>query len=219
MAVLKVNFKKHGNGAEKVEKGEFVIEDEVTGRDIDLTADWELCFSPGQRVEMSIIVTEIPATFDKTVANFSPTRATILPYRATAALKPHTQEQITGPNYRSSLLPSKRRLERYDFENLAVYRNVRFRYDGSSGQLPAATKWSWGRTWVEDLGAGNFEARKCRLCPWWFWDSDGRSQHEKYRTCCHFIYFDFLRHRAENTMCANREINCEALAILITLCR
>ena len=57
MAVLKVNFKHHGNSAEKIEKGEFAIEDAATRRDIDLTTNWELCFSPGQRVEMSIVVT------------------------------------------------------------------------------------------------------------------------------------------------------------------
>jgi hypothetical protein len=55
VAVLKVNFKHHGNCAEKIEKGEFAIEDAATRRDIDLTTNWELCFSPGQRVEMSIV--------------------------------------------------------------------------------------------------------------------------------------------------------------------
>ena len=55
MAVLKVNFKKHGKGAEKIERGEFVIEDSATCRDIDLKDDWETCFVPGQRVSMSMI--------------------------------------------------------------------------------------------------------------------------------------------------------------------
>lgn len=57
VAVLKVNFKHHGNSAEKIEKGEFAIEDAATTRVIDLNTNWELCFSPGQRVEMSIVVT------------------------------------------------------------------------------------------------------------------------------------------------------------------
>ena len=57
MAVLKVNFKKHGSGAEKIEKGEFVIQDASTNHDIDLSTDWDMCFSPGQRVMMSIILT------------------------------------------------------------------------------------------------------------------------------------------------------------------
>jgi hypothetical protein len=64
VAVLKVNFKHHGNSAEKIEKGEFAIEDAATTRIIDLNTNWELCFSPGQRVEMSIVVTVSPAYRD-----------------------------------------------------------------------------------------------------------------------------------------------------------
>jgi len=56
VAILKANFEKHGRGAEKIEHGDFVIQDSVTQRDIDLTGDWELCFSPGLRVDMSMIV-------------------------------------------------------------------------------------------------------------------------------------------------------------------
>jgi hypothetical protein len=56
VAVLKVNFKGHSHYAKKIEKGEFAIEDAATRRDIDLNTNWELCFSPGQRVEMSIVV-------------------------------------------------------------------------------------------------------------------------------------------------------------------
>lgn len=32
-----------------------MIQDSSTGRDIDLGNDWELCFSPGQKVAMSMI--------------------------------------------------------------------------------------------------------------------------------------------------------------------
>ncbi len=46
MAVLKVKFKKQGNGAEKIKKGDFVIQHTTTKHDIDLTTDWEVCFSP-----------------------------------------------------------------------------------------------------------------------------------------------------------------------------
>ena len=53
--MLKVNLKKYGKSAEMVERGEFAIQDSVTKQDIDLRADWELCFSPGQRVDMSMI--------------------------------------------------------------------------------------------------------------------------------------------------------------------
>ena len=55
VAVLRVNFKKHGNGAEKIERGEFAIQDYATKRDINLNTDWEICFTPGQRVVMSMI--------------------------------------------------------------------------------------------------------------------------------------------------------------------
>ncbi|KAH6617481.1 hypothetical protein F5144DRAFT_393368 [Chaetomium tenue] len=53
MAILKVNFK--SNGPQKIERGEFVIEDDGTKRDIDLSSDWETCFLSGQRVSMSMV--------------------------------------------------------------------------------------------------------------------------------------------------------------------
>jgi hypothetical protein len=55
VAVLKVNFKKVGRAAEMIEDGDFVIQDSGTKRDIDLGKDWDLCFSPGQQVDMSMI--------------------------------------------------------------------------------------------------------------------------------------------------------------------
>ncbi|TVY51986.1 hypothetical protein LCER1_G005303 [Lachnellula cervina] len=57
VAVLNINFRKHGRGAEKIERGEFAIQDSATTRDINLTADWERSFFPGQRVDMSMIIT------------------------------------------------------------------------------------------------------------------------------------------------------------------
>ena len=54
VAVVAINFK--GVGAiDKIHKGEFVIEDSSTRQDIDLRQEWDLCFFPGQRVEMSVI--------------------------------------------------------------------------------------------------------------------------------------------------------------------
>jgi len=53
--VLKVNLKNVGRAAEKIEHGEFAINDTYTKRDIDLETDWDACFHPGQRVEMSMI--------------------------------------------------------------------------------------------------------------------------------------------------------------------
>jgi len=52
---LKINFRKYGNGAQKIERGEFALQDSGTGKDIDLTKDWEFCFLPGQKVDMSMI--------------------------------------------------------------------------------------------------------------------------------------------------------------------
>jgi hypothetical protein len=55
ISVLEANFEKFGRGAEKIRRNEFAIEDAATKQDIDLNTDWELCFQPGQRAEMSIL--------------------------------------------------------------------------------------------------------------------------------------------------------------------
>ena len=55
IAVLKSNLRKTEIGPAKIDRGEFVIQETSTKRDIDLTRDWDLCFLPGQRVEMSMI--------------------------------------------------------------------------------------------------------------------------------------------------------------------
>lgn len=64
-AVLKINFKKIGSTADKIERGEFVIQDTATKRDIDLSSDWEVCFFPGQRVDMSMIFTKTDTVVGK----------------------------------------------------------------------------------------------------------------------------------------------------------
>jgi hypothetical protein len=56
-AVLRSNFKNVGRAAMKIEKGEFVIQDAATKRDIDLTLPWEVCFNPGQHTLMSMVFT------------------------------------------------------------------------------------------------------------------------------------------------------------------
>lgn len=55
MAVLRSNFVKVTSGAEKIDRGEFAIQDTATKREIDLSRDWEVCFLPGQKVDMSMI--------------------------------------------------------------------------------------------------------------------------------------------------------------------
>jgi hypothetical protein len=50
-----VNFKKVGHASDMIERGDFIIQDSASKRDVNLEMDWELCFSPGQRVQMSMI--------------------------------------------------------------------------------------------------------------------------------------------------------------------
>ena len=53
--LLEANFRKIKSGPGRIERGEFVIQDTKTKRTIDFSQDWELCFRPGQRVDMSMI--------------------------------------------------------------------------------------------------------------------------------------------------------------------
>ncbi|KAL5600873.1 hypothetical protein FOVSG1_006903 [Fusarium oxysporum f. sp. vasinfectum] len=54
-AVLKSNFEKVPSGLRKIESGEFAFYNQATGRRIDLAKDWDLCFLPGQLIEMRMI--------------------------------------------------------------------------------------------------------------------------------------------------------------------
>jgi hypothetical protein len=157
VAVLKVNFKQHCNSAEKIEKGEFAIEDAATRRDIDLNTNWELCFSPGQRVEMSIIAT----------AN--------LAYRNNFHLEQKKLQQLRNPDSHRPILPLKLNFGRYVREEFAIYQNVRFRYDGRLASFASAERRY--EPWTK------LEVRKCRFCPRCFWTSEDRRIHESLRTC------------------------------------
>ncbi|OBT55540.1 hypothetical protein VE04_04276 [Pseudogymnoascus sp. 24MN13] len=55
VSILKINFKKVGHASDMIERGEFVIQDSATKKDVNLGMEWDLCFSPGQRVEMSMV--------------------------------------------------------------------------------------------------------------------------------------------------------------------
>ena len=59
IAVLAIKFERFGAG-EAVRRRDFALEYTGTKRDIDLRRDWELCFTPGQRVEMSMIFRGAP---------------------------------------------------------------------------------------------------------------------------------------------------------------
>ena len=49
------NFTPILSGRRKIARGEFVIQDAGSKKLIDLAGDWNTCFAPGQRVEMSIV--------------------------------------------------------------------------------------------------------------------------------------------------------------------
>lgn len=54
--VLFDNFKWLGSTAKKILDSEFTIHDSRTKRDVDLDRPWDACFTPGQHVEMSMVV-------------------------------------------------------------------------------------------------------------------------------------------------------------------
>jgi hypothetical protein len=66
LAVLQVRFQ--GLGEEKIRKREFYLQDFATRHPIDISRPWDLCFFPGQSVEMSM-------TFEQA----GPTDSTICP--------------------------------------------------------------------------------------------------------------------------------------------
>ena len=109
MAVLKVNFKHHGNSAERIARGEFAIEDAATRRDIDLNTNWELCFPPGQRVEMSILV------------------SASLEYGNSIEIEQTRCRLIPDP---ADSFPLKLKLETCERNEVVIYQNVRLRCDG-----------------------------------------------------------------------------------------
>ncbi|KAH7088813.1 hypothetical protein FB567DRAFT_547668 [Paraphoma chrysanthemicola] len=61
-AVLKVNLEPTQFGPEMIDRGDFVIEELGTQNPIDITQNWETCFTPGQRVGMSMVFREEVST-------------------------------------------------------------------------------------------------------------------------------------------------------------
>ena len=53
LAVLKVRFK--DTGLQKIEKGQFVLEEARTKQQVDLRRPWHMCFLPGQKIDMSML--------------------------------------------------------------------------------------------------------------------------------------------------------------------
>ncbi len=53
--VLKDNLRNIGRAATMIENGDFALQDSSTNMDIDLKQPWEVCFTPGQVVFMSMV--------------------------------------------------------------------------------------------------------------------------------------------------------------------
>jgi hypothetical protein len=57
LAVLKINLQESACGADLIDKGDFIIEESGTQKQIDLaSSSWNNCFYPGQRVLMSMVL-------------------------------------------------------------------------------------------------------------------------------------------------------------------
>lgn len=52
--MLEDNVRNVRDSPGKIARGEFILEESRTKRRIDLSRDWDSCFLPGQRVEMSM---------------------------------------------------------------------------------------------------------------------------------------------------------------------
>jgi hypothetical protein len=49
-------------GHAKVLKGEYAIEDSLTGKDFTSNREWSMCFRPGLKVDMSMVFTDAIAS-------------------------------------------------------------------------------------------------------------------------------------------------------------
>jgi len=47
-----------------IERGNFAIQDLHSNRDLNLSSPWESCFSPGQRVGMSMVFLAVKTSID-----------------------------------------------------------------------------------------------------------------------------------------------------------
>jgi len=55
--ILSQRFRNH-KGYSKVLNGEFVIQDDTTGTEIEREFDWSMSLRPGQKVDMSVVFKE-----------------------------------------------------------------------------------------------------------------------------------------------------------------
>ena len=59
--ILRERFEKRP-GYQKVLEGEFAIEEGITGRDISRENEFAMCFRPGQKIDMSMIFSDLDAS-------------------------------------------------------------------------------------------------------------------------------------------------------------
>ncbi|KAF2692026.1 lytic polysaccharide monooxygenase [Lentithecium fluviatile CBS 122367] len=71
ISFLRHNCEQAGADVRKIDRGQFVLEDAVTKRVIDLRRGWESCFRPGQRVEMSIVYETVKLSASAGAANIT----------------------------------------------------------------------------------------------------------------------------------------------------
>lgn len=45
-------------GSKKIKRGEYALEDSITGKELSRSCDWTHCFRPGLKVDMSVIFKE-----------------------------------------------------------------------------------------------------------------------------------------------------------------
>ena len=62
--ILSERFKKHP-GHRKVQRGEFAIEEDITGRELSREWDWCMCFRPGQKIDMSMVFSDLDNTSNR----------------------------------------------------------------------------------------------------------------------------------------------------------
>jgi len=55
IAVLKIKFKDIGRAVKMIDQNEFAIDDSETKFDVNLRRNWIIYFTPGRRLEMSMV--------------------------------------------------------------------------------------------------------------------------------------------------------------------
>ena len=60
LAVLKVRFK--DTGLQKIERGQFALENTLTKQMVDLQRPWHICMQPGQKINMSMVFSQAETT-------------------------------------------------------------------------------------------------------------------------------------------------------------